>query len=287
MIANFTYIFLFFWVGIQTNAAQSSPRPAPLSSKKAQTFVQIPKNTQVGIGILGNPNTQAGIGLQIEMSNKTSIGIYSDCVGRGQFAGLFRGNLGLESGSLELSQNAIANRFALHLGDSLYDFSFNISPYDHDAQTLLINRRWSLQRNGTATKYIDNINAKAFTVFNSQVQKEVFQVFGDGKVYATEIEVKPYGEFPDYVFSPDYALMPLADLQTFIQKNKHLPNFPNATEVQTNGFQLGQMSQHLVEKVEELHLYILDLDTRLKAQEQTIEQQNRLIEQLLQALKQK
>lgn len=285
MIANFTYIFLGFWVGIQINFAQSFPAPAALSSKKTQSFVQIPKNTPVGIGILGNPNT--GVGLQVEIPGKIGIGIFSDCVGQGQFAGLFRGNLGIESGSLELSKNAISNRFSLHLGDSLYDFSFNISPYEHDAKSLLINRRWSLHRNGTATKYIDNINTKALTVFNSQLQKEVFQVFGDGKVYATEIEVKPYGEFPDYVFAPNYKLMPLADLQTFVQQNKHLPNFPSASEVATNGFKLGQISQHLVEKVEELHLYIFGLDERIKAQEQIIEQQNRLIEQLLQELKQK
>jgi hypothetical protein len=71
----------------------------------------------------------------------------------------------------------------------------------------------------------------------------------------------------DYVFDEKYNLKPLEELAEFIKVNKHLPNIPSAKEVSANGIELGQMNLRLVEKIEELTLYILDLERRLKKQE--------------------
>ena len=80
---------------------------------------------------------------------------------------------------------------------------------------------------------------------------------GDGKVYATEINVRLASEFPDYVFEDSYKLLSLKSLETYIQENKKLPNMPSAKEVGNKGMNVGQINTLLVEKVEELTLYTI------------------------------
>ncbi|MAQ84556.1 MAG: hypothetical protein CMH12_15130 [Maritimibacter sp.] len=63
---------------------------------------------------------------------------------------------------------------------------------------------------------------------------------------------------PDYVFAPDYELMPLTELAAFIETNSHLPGVPSAAEVGVAGLDMTAMQMALLEKVEELTLYTLD-----------------------------
>ena len=72
----------------------------------------------------------------------------------------------------------------------------------------------------------------------------------------------------DYVFDAKYKLMPLEELQQFINANKHLPNIPPASEVETNGLPIGEMTPKMMEKIEELTLYVLALNERMKVLEQ-------------------
>ena len=53
--------------------------------------------------------------------------------------------------------------------------------------------------------------------------------------------------------------MPLDDLEAFVAENKHLPDIPSAREVGENGVSLGAMQAKLLQKVEELTLYVIDL----------------------------
>lgn len=89
--------------------------------------------------------------------------------------------------------------------------------------------------------------------------QELFKVNADGYAYARKMTVTLSNPFPDYVFEKNYKLMPLADLAAFIAKNKHLPNMPSANQVAQNNNQieLGDMQSKLLEKVEELTLYVL------------------------------
>ncbi len=81
----------------------------------------------------------------------------------------------------------------------------------------------------------------------------------DGKIGAREIKVT-LGSFADYVFDKTYKLRSLYDLDKFIQMNKHLPGIPTAKEVEENGgVELGKMNVKLLEKVEELTLYVIQL----------------------------
>lgn len=60
-----------------------------------------------------------------------------------------------------------------------------------------------------------------------------------------------------YVFKPEYSLMPLFDQETIIQENGHLPAIPTEADVLENGVNLLEMNVKLLEKIEELNLYIL------------------------------
>lgn len=85
----------------------------------------------------------------------------------------------------------------------------------------------------------------------------------EGKLIATEVTSLPFGSWPDYVFADDYKLKPLADVKKFISQYRHLPGIPTAAEIEKNGVQLGDMSKRLMEKVEELTLYILELQEQI------------------------
>lgn len=70
-------------------------------------------------------------------------------------------------------------------------------------------------------------------------------------------------DWPDYVFSGGHTLMPLSELETYVNEHSHLPGVPTAKEVEENGADLGEMNKLLVEKVEELTLYVIDLQKQI------------------------
>lgn len=85
----------------------------------------------------------------------------------------------------------------------------------------------------------------------------------DGKILSEEVKVQLSQDWPDYVFDKKYSLLPLNDLKKYITANKHLPNIPAAADVKKNGIELGDMQKRMMEKIEELTLYILELKTEL------------------------
>jgi hypothetical protein len=85
----------------------------------------------------------------------------------------------------------------------------------------------------------------------------------DGTLCTKEVQVAATPCWPDFVFEEDYPLMSLPETEQFIKANKHLPNVPSAAEVEANGIHLGEMNAILIQKVEELTLYILDLQNQI------------------------
>lgn len=88
---------------------------------------------------------------------------------------------------------------------------------------------------------------------------DFMKVDNNGQLYARKMIVTLTNPFPDYVFKKDYKLMPLNELALFISTHNHLPNMKSAEEIATNNKQIevGEMQVKLLEKVEELTLYIL------------------------------
>ena len=72
------------------------------------------------------------------------------------------------------------------------------------------------------------------------------------------MKVQLTGSWPDYVFDEAYKRPSLTELGNFIKTNKHLPNIPPASEIEKGGFDVGDMQKRMMEKIEELTLYIMD-----------------------------
>jgi len=104
-----------------------------------------------------------------------------------------------------------------------------------------------------------------------------------GKMIAEEVRVTPQASWPDYVFEKDYALTPLNELENQIQELGHLPNIPNAKEVEAEGWNLGDMDTKLLEKVEELTLYIIDINKTVGG----LKEENQLLKQQIKAIQSK
>lgn len=69
-------------------------------------------------------------------------------------------------------------------------------------------------------------------------------------------------DWPDYVFDQKYKLRTLSSLEAFINQNKHLPEMPSVREVEKNGINVGDNQALLLKKIEELTLYVLDLNKK-------------------------
>jgi len=105
----------------------------------------------------------------------------------------------------------------------------------------------------------------------------------NGTIRSKEIKVEA-SPWPDYVFTNDYELKPLSEVQEFIESNGHLPNIPSAAKVETDGIELGMMNAKLLEKIEELTLYTIEQENKLDHQESKLTTQNQLIQSLVQRL---
>jgi hypothetical protein len=90
------------------------------------------------------------------------------------------------------------------------------------------------------------------TQTNSTYKLEV-----EGKIRATEIVVNSTGA--DFVFDKNYKPLNLSELEQYVNINKHLPDVPSASEMQTNGMNVSDMQTTLLQKVEELTLYMIEL----------------------------
>ena len=86
------------------------------------------------------------------------------------------------------------------------------------------------------------------------------------------VAVKTSSDWADYVFAKDYQLKPLSDVASFIAANKHLPDVPSAEEVTKNGIDMAQMDARLLQKIEELTLYVIKQQQEIDAITQEMHQ---------------
>jgi hypothetical protein len=103
----------------------------------------------------------------------------------------------------------------------------------------------------------------------------------EGSIGAREIKVEING-WSDFVFENNYELRPLEEVEQHINEKGHLPEIPSEAEVVENGINLGEMNAKLLQKIEELTLYLIEQNKELKTQKSQNQAQQELIEQLLQ-----
>ncbi len=94
-----------------------------------------------------------------------------------------------------------------------------------------------------------------------------FNTAGGYRLYVTggiltekvKVAVATSSNWADYVFNKDYKLRSLAEVETYVNKNKHLPGVPSADEVVKEGIDMATMDAKLLEKIEELTLYLIEM----------------------------
>jgi hypothetical protein len=95
-----------------------------------------------------------------------------------------------------------------------------------------------------------------------------------GKIITEEVEVKIKSNWPDYVFSKTYDKLSLKELKSYIDKHEHLPGLASKAEIEEKGsLPVGEMQIKLLEKIEELTLYIIEQNEKITG----VEKQNLLL----------
>lgn len=97
----------------------------------------------------------------------------------------------------------------------------------------------------------------------------------NGTIQAKEIRVET--GWADFVFDENYQLRPLAEVEKYIRRHKHLPDVTPAADIQKDGLQVGKQMTEMMQKIEELTLYVIDLQKEnTRSREENAELKKRL-----------
>jgi len=104
---------------------------------------------------------------------------------------------------------------------------------------------------------------RVFTIRDTSANnKDLFVVTSVGKAYAREVEISLVPNFPDYVFDKNYKLPKISEVAEYIEQNKHLNGFEKGEYYEKNGINVNEMFVKQQEKLEEIMLYIIQLEKR-------------------------
>ncbi|MBN1953016.1 MAG: hypothetical protein JW801_17560 [Bacteroidales bacterium] len=140
-------------------------------------------------------------------------------------------------------------------------FDFYLWQYGDAPNELGSNHVMSITGRGLA------LGSGNYYVPNGYVMEAVGNILVDGNIECEKLEIKNIGA--DFVFDADYHLPTLWELEQYIKQNKHLPGIPTATETE-QGVDLGKLTQTLLQKVEELTLYTIEQEKKIRILEQQI-----------------
>lgn len=154
--------------------------------------------------------------------------------------------------------------------------SFVIGAYNYNPGTYSINSWISAEPlfvigNGSfgATRNAMMVLKNGNVLINKNSQgNAAYKLDVNGIIRANEVVINTTGA--DFVFEKEYKLMSLELLEQNINKNKHLPGIPSACEMQKNGVSLSELNTSLLQKVEELTLYIIEQNKRIGKLEELI-----------------
>lgn len=110
---------------------------------------------------------------------------------------------------------------------------------------------------------------------NSTNESDTYALAVNGGILTNEVFIKNVNEWFDHVFAKDYNLLPLADLQLYINQHGHLPEIPSEAKVTGEGYGIAEMQGLLLKKIEELTLYTLKQQEEIEMLKQMLEEQKR------------
>lgn len=151
-------------------------------------------------------------------------------------------------------------------------FKTNMSTYHFDRRLLL--HTGELTSETKFTFVTDNSTHCMTMLTNGNVgigtTSPSYKLDVNGTIRANEIIVNTTGA--DFVFADDYQLRPLSEVKTFIQENKHLPEIKSAQEMQEDGVRVNELQTQLLQKIEELTLYLIQQEQIIQELRQEVEQ---------------
>lgn len=92
-----------------------------------------------------------------------------------------------------------------------------------------------------------------------------------GTINARQVNIR-VNAGADFVFSPDYQLKPLSEVEAFVKENKHLPEIPSEKQMVENGLNVNEMQIKLLLKIEELTLYVIEQNKQNKDLQKQIDE---------------
>ena len=100
-----------------------------------------------------------------------------------------------------------------------------------------------------------------------------YKLFVEGGILTEKVKValRSTSNWADYVFADNYKLMPLKEVEKFVNANKHLPGIDSASELSKNGLDLAEMQSKQMQKIEELTLYIIDQNKTIEKNQKEME----------------
>ncbi len=120
---------------------------------------------------------------------------------------------------------------------------------------------------------------------NSVIQENDFSLWVSKGVVTEDIAIVDVDEWSDFVFAEDYDLHTLEEVATYIAAHGHLPEMPSEAEVKAQGYSVHDINKKLLQKIEELTLYTIQQEDKLKAQEALLKAQQEQFNSLEQRIK--
>jgi len=199
----------------------------------------------------------------------SKYGIYSKASGTGTKYGIYTEASGSSSYALYASSTSLTGGYAGYFNGRIFgngDVAFGaVAPnpvrlfVQGNAGENILRVRNSV---GT-TKFL--VNAEGQVIINSLSEVATgYALSVNGKIAAEELRIEFSQNWPDYVFAENYRLKTLEEVENHIKAEKHLPGIPSAKDIAENGLMVGDMQKNLMEKIEELTLYMIKMNKELK-----------------------
>lgn len=269
------------FVGYLTGSNNTGTRNTLIGARAGQDNTSGQKNTAVGWAasrriITGQANTSLGDSSGYANTtghNNVNIGVHAGYL---NVTGSSNVNIGTWAGNQNTNgvDNTIVGTMA----------GFN----NLGSRNVFIGHDSGKQELGSDKLYIDNsdtssplihgdfntdevaINGKLGIGTNSFIDgADIYSLSVNGKVRAHSVKV--YTDWADYVFEDTYTLSSLNEVEQHIKDKGHLKDIPSAKEVEENGIELGEMNKLLLQKIEELTLYLIAQDKEIKDLKNKIE----------------
>ena len=220
-------------------------------------------NVGIGNSTLGSGNLVGDFNLAVGTSTLRYIesGNYNNIIGGDSFRALKKGSNNINVG--------FSNAKLITEGDSNIYIGNNIVPVAAIPSNELNIGNWIVGNNGTIGigQFASQLPADGVAQDGEKYKLFVKDGIRTEKV---KVDIADSNGWADYVFEKDYKLMPLNEVEQFINKNGHLPEVPTTEEAIKNGIELKAMNILLLKKIEELTLYNIEQQKRIEALEKKV-----------------